>query len=288
VFTDIFDRISSLMNKTLKDFLPPSEVLIELEPEEVAPNLLMYLNYYVKQDNNRNKVHISQHLNESNSVFAGYAGMYRDQVLFVLAEAWGWLVQQNFLCPDPTESHSNGWLFISRRGKTIQSTDDFKKYTHISLLPRNVLDPELNKKVWPSFIDGDFDTAIFAAFKEVEVRMRTTAGLDTSHIGVNLARKVFNPENGQLTEKLNPDKGEKVVYMELFAGSIGVFKNPGSHRPVDYDNPVTVVSLILFANTLLQIIEKRRPGIGYDDQESGVVHGKIIANKIADNLKHQR
>jgi hypothetical protein len=130
------------------------------------------------------------------------------------AEAWGWLVQQNFLCPDPTESQSNGWLFISRRGKTIQSTDDFKKYGHISLLPRNVLDPELNKKVWPSFIDGDFDTAIFAAFKEVEVRMRTAAGLDTSHIGVNLARKVFNkvfnPENGQLTEKLNPDKVRKV------------------------------------------------------------------------------
>lgn len=171
------------MNKTLKDFLPPPEVLIELEPEEVAPRLLMYLNYFVKQDNNRNKVHISSHLNESNPVFVGYSGVYRDQVLFVLAEAWGWLVQQNFLCPDPTEPLSNGWLFISRRGKTIQSTDDFKKYAHISLLPRNVLDPALNKKVWPSFIDGDFDTAIFAAFKEVEVRMRTTAGLDTSHIG---------------------------------------------------------------------------------------------------------
>ncbi len=246
------------MNKTWKDFLPPPEILIELEPESIAPNLLLYLNDFVSHDNQGNKLHISHHINEGNSLLRDYAGTHLKQVLLVLAEAWGWLIQQNFLCPYPNDSSSNGWLFISRRGTTIQTSDDFKKYAHISLLPRNVLDTELNKKVWPSFIDGDFDTAIFAAFKEVEVRMRNVAGLDATHIGVNLAREVFHPESGQLTDKISPDKGEKVAYMELFAGSIGVFKNPGSHRPVNYDDPIIVVSLILFANTLLQIIEKRK------------------------------
>jgi uncharacterized protein (TIGR02391 family) len=138
-----------------------------------------------------------------------------------------------------------------------QSTEDVKKYAHISLLPRNVLDPELNKKVWPSFIDRDFDTAIFAAFKEVEVRMRKCCWFRYI-TGVSMAREVFHPETGKLTDKISPDKGEKVAYMELFAGSIGVFKNPSSHRPVNYDDPVAVVSLILFANTLLQIIDKRK------------------------------
>ncbi|SRR5258706_2655919 len=240
-----------------KVFLPPSEIVIEMEPEAVAPGVLMYLNDYITKNGN-NKTHISHHISETQTQLREYAGGHILQVMYVLAEAWGWLLTQNFLCPDPSDA--TGWVFISRRGKTIKSTDDFKKYAHISLLPRNVLNPELNKKLWPSFIDGDFDTAIFAAFKEVEVRMRATAGLDTTHIGVTLAREVFNSENGQLTDKNSPDKGEKVAYMELFAGSIGVFKNPSSHRPVNYDDPVTVVSLILFANTLLQIIDKRRPG----------------------------
>lgn len=83
--------------------------------------------------------------------------------------------------------------------------------------------------------------------------------IDSTHLGVSLAREVFNPEKGQLTDMATPDKGERVGHMELFAGAIGVFKNPGSHRPVNYDDPVTVVSLILFANTLLQIIDKRKP-----------------------------
>src|SRR5688572_4605227 len=85
------------MNKSWKDFLPPPEILIELEPEAVAPNLLMYLNDFVKLDNNRNMLHLSQHINESAPGLRDYAGVYIQSVMFVLAESWGWLIQQNFL-----------------------------------------------------------------------------------------------------------------------------------------------------------------------------------------------
>ncbi len=33
------------------------------------------------------------------------------------------------------------------------------------------------------------------------------------------------------------DPGERVAMMGLFQGAIGVFKNPPSHRPVEYSDP---------------------------------------------------
>ncbi|MFA6446277.1 MAG: TIGR02391 family protein, partial [Candidatus Paceibacterota bacterium] len=139
----------------------------------------------------------------------------------------------------------------------IENLDDFKKYDHIKLLPRNVLDERLAQKVWSTFIRGDFEIAILSAFKEVEVRIRSAAKLKVTDLGVNLARLAFNPEHGPLTDTTNPDGGERVSYMELFSGSIGAFKNPSSHRDVNYDDPVIATSLILYANTLLKIIDQR-------------------------------
>lgn len=72
-----------------------------------------------------------------------------------------------------------------------------------------------------------------------------------------MARKAFNQDAGALTDRTNPDKGERQAYSDLFAGALGAFKNPSSHRDVDYDDPVIATSLILFADTLLKIAKSR-------------------------------
>jgi uncharacterized protein (TIGR02391 family) len=44
--------------------------------------------------------------------------------------------------------------------------------------------------------------------------------------------------------------------MELYKGAIGLFKNPTSHRPVDYDDPTLASEVILFADLLLRLLDR--------------------------------
>jgi uncharacterized protein (TIGR02391 family) len=91
------------------------------------------------------------------------------------------------------------------------------------------------EKAWPTFIHAKHDTAVFEAFKEVEVAVRTAGGSDSRMIGVDLMRTEFHPENGALTDKRLP-VAEREALSALFASAIGSYKNPTSHRTVQIDD----------------------------------------------------
>jgi hypothetical protein len=46
--------------------------------------------------------------------------------------------------------------------------------------------------------------------------------------------------------------------MELFAGAIGYFKNPGSHREVGL-TAIQAAETIMLASRLLRIVDRRTP-----------------------------
>jgi hypothetical protein len=48
--------------------------------------------------------------------------------------------------------------------------------------------------------------------------------------------------------------------MNLFQGAIGVFKNPPSHRQVDYADPILASEVVLLADLLLRLLDTRCGG----------------------------
>jgi uncharacterized protein (TIGR02391 family) len=116
------------------------------------------------------------------------------------------------------------------------------------------LDEALEAKVRLSFAAGDYETACFTAMKEVEVAVRKAGGFDNSWIGVKLMREAFKP-GGPLAD-LGAEQGEQVATMELFAGAIGAFKNPSSHRTVDFADAIEAAEIVQLADLLLRIVRR--------------------------------
>lgn len=235
---------------SLTEILPDIQTVLEMEPEELAPFVLHTLDKLPEQRLNRhNFTMISQE-------YQKYAGQHLEDFSRRVVEAWVWLESEQFLAPKPGTDGS--WVFITRRGKKVLDSQDFKTYTHSNLLPSSHLDPLLAKIVRPLFIRGEYELAVFASFKEVEVRVRTKGNFKNSDYGIDLMKKAFNPQSGLLTDQ-QAEESEKLAMLGLFTGAIGNFKNPTSHRNVEFDDPLAVADSIHFANLLLRILERIKP-----------------------------
>src|SRR5579863_7778065 len=100
------------------------------------------------------------------------------------------------------------------------------------MFPKDALHPKISNTVWMALMRQEFDVAVFHAMKAVEVAVRDASGLGKELIGTKLMRAAFAPQGGPLTDE-DFEPGEKTARMELFAGAIGSYKNPHSHRDVN-------------------------------------------------------
>ena len=71
-----------------------------------------------------------------------------------------------------------------------------------------------------------------------------------------MMKKAFNPENGPLTD-YSADVAEREAMRDLFAGAIGSYKNPHSHRHESIESPREAVEIILLASHLLHVVDPR-------------------------------
>jgi uncharacterized protein (TIGR02391 family) len=237
----------------LSKVLPPPSIALEMEPEELAVFVLECL---CQAEESRSTSILNRYAFMLSGNLQDYARDNCESIAKVIAEAWNWLEREGLIAPKPGEQGE--WIFITRRGYKFRKAADVRSYLTVSLLPDKSLDPRLALKVRPSFLRGDYDTAVFEAFKEVEVRVRNLSGADKMDLGVNLMRKAFHPETGKLTDT-EQIGSERQAVSDLFSGAIGSFKNPSSHRDVNFDDPVEVVSLIMLADHLIKIAERRKP-----------------------------
>ena len=103
---------------------------------------------------------------------------------------------------------------------------------------------------------SEFDVAVFQAMNAVEVAVREAAGLPNDLLGVKLMRRALDPKDGPLTD-IEAEESEKEARSALFAGAIGSYKNPHSHRDVQLSDPAEAVEIIMLANHSSRIIDVR-------------------------------
>jgi uncharacterized protein (TIGR02391 family) len=234
--------------RSVHSILPDAEALLALEPEELAGVVLEHLNSLGPSD-------IST-LNRYNFGLNAPQG-YEDKQVAVaeaLMEAWMWLEREGIVAPKPGQM--NGWYFVTRRGQQVANREGLDAFRKASLLPKGQLHPEIAQKCWATFLRGEYDTAVFQAFKEVEVAIRSAIGAKPEEYGVDLARKAFHVDTGPLSDMSAP-KAEREALAHLCAGAIGSYKNPHSHRKVALQAE-DAVEMIVLASHLLKIVTSRR------------------------------
>lgn len=171
-----------------------------------------------------------------------------------LAEGWGWLMTHGLVVRDPSQGSADAYRVTRLGEQTLRY--GLTGLAAAERLGVTTLHPRIGQRVEQQFLLGEFEQAVFIATKEVEVRVREMADYPSSLVGTGLMQKAFAPGGrGALTDS-NADGGEQVAMMELFKGAIGLFKNPSSHRPVNYEDPTLASEVVLFADLLHRLLDQ--------------------------------
>ena len=252
------------MFSKLFEILPDAEDLLNLEPEELAGPLLVSLENrdeiipegIIGYDNMRWEIEEGSSRENPN---LNYPYEHREEVLFALMEAWQCLVCERFVAPIPTNlarvrsARTYTIYFVTRRAKKIETLEDFEAYRKADLLRKHQLHRIIAEKVWSIFVQGSYGTAVLEAFRQVEIAVRKAGGYAEKDYGVPLMRQAFDKNDGKLTDQSQPEPVREAK-AHLFAGAIGLYKNPSSHHDVEFA-PEEAAKIIIFASHLLQIVD---------------------------------
>lgn len=228
-----------------RDEIPTARDALQLPIDELAMRVLRHF---------ASGGQINRHnLTNKPSWTAHGSGPELDEMMKALAEAYDWLERHGFVARDSASGGSE-WGFITRLG--LRVLEDRRGLAAMRAGSRLEVDlhPGTEQTARRQFLLGEYDLAVFATLRAVETRVRDLSGADDSEIGMKLMADAFKP-GGPLHDD-TMDKGEAEARMALFRAAIGTFKNPTSHRPVQYDDPTLAAEVVLLADLLMRLLAR--------------------------------
>jgi uncharacterized protein (TIGR02391 family) len=170
---------------------------------------------------------------------------------FGLLEKWG-LVE-----PASELNGQHGYMELTEKGKSATERTDFERVRVRGLLREEMLHPLLHGRIFGYFTADDLGTAVFEAFKTVEIEVRVAGGYSAKEIGKTLMFKAF--ALGGPLAKAGDDKGDCEALAGFFAGALNRFRNPGAHTRRTFQDVLEAMEELMFASRLLRIVDERRP-----------------------------
>jgi len=167
------------------------------------------------------------------------------------------LKNSGVIVQDSTQ-YSDVFQVLTAKGKEIVEKQQ-DPAVHGLRLEEVVNDVDLLFRCLDAFNNGRYEEAIFSSYKLVEETVRCKAGLSPADIGVDLMSKALNPNTGKLTISSCKLPAEQEGVHSLFRGAIAFFKNPSSHRTVNYEDRLIAIKIIAFAELLLNITLTAQP-----------------------------
>jgi len=240
----------------LISLIPDGKTLLSLPPEDLAVVMLRSLNAH--DDNHARRTGGRRENFSLSNYCLGQSRMYtdiaEDDSARALATGFQHLINIGMLVPN-AHSSPYGWFVLTQRGKAVITDADYEHFRKVSLYPRGTIHATIEQETYAEFLRGDYETAVFKAFKAIEVEVRLSANLPAELVGKAVMERAFN-ESGALTDT-SEVKAEQEALMKLFSGAIGRFKNPTSHREFDISDPAEAIEIIQFASLLMRTLDRR-------------------------------
>lgn len=175
------------------------------------------------------------------------------EVRKVMSRAWKRLEDSDLIEePDP-DNGRNGYRVVSAKGRAALEEVDFGAAKARTAFTREMF-PQLPDAAWNAFRTGNYDTAVFEAFRAVEVAVRRKGNFAETDYGAKLMKMAFDPVSGPLRHTAVVTPSRREARLKLFEGAVGELRNPKAHSDPTITNTLTAVEEMMTAGALLRIV----------------------------------